>query len=117
MAARQKMTVDKGRKHMIKHIYLIKLKNRTDAPAVAERLRTLKREIPEIASLEIGIDFRGAENSYDLVECVSFRTEEDFRRFGENAYHEEIRRYLKTVQLATAKVDFSSVEPERERIS
>ena len=111
------MTVDRGRKHMIKHIYLIKLKNRADAPEVAERLQTLKREIPEIASLEIGIDFKGAENSYDLVECVSFRTEADFRRFGENAYHEGIRRYLKTVQLATAKVDFLSAQQEKERIS
>ena len=30
---------------------------------------------------------------------------EDFRRFGENTYHEGIRQYLKTVQTATAKVD------------
>lgn len=90
---------------MVKHIYLIKLKNRSDAPEVAEKLRTLKQEVPEIYELEIGVDFKGADNSYDLVEYCTFRSMEDFRRFGANAYHEGIRQYLKTVQLETAKVD------------
>ena len=90
---------------MIRHIYLIKLKDRDNAHEVAERLRTLKDHVSELYELQIGIDFKGADNSYDLVEYCTFKTMEDFRRFGENTYHEGIRQYLKTVQTATAKVD------------
>lgn len=93
---------------MIKHLYLIKLQDHTQASIVAEKLKTLKEHVPELYALEIGIDFKGDANSYDIAECCTFLTKEDFLAFGANAYHESIRQYLKSVQAATAKVDFET---------
>lgn len=90
---------------MIRHVYLIKLKDRSQAGIVAKKLRTLKEHVPEIYELDVGIDFKGADNSYDIVEYCTFKTKEDFEAFGVNTYHAGIREYLKTVQESTAKVD------------
>lgn len=95
---------------MIKHIYLIKLKDRRQASMVAEKLMTLKEHVPELYDLEVGIDFKGADTSYDVAECCTFLNEDDFIRFGTNPYHEHIRQFLKTVQQSIAKVDYTTAE-------
>lgn len=91
---------------MIKHVYLFKLRDRSAAGAVAERIRTLKDRIASIHALEVGVDFRGTGNSYDLIETCAFLTREDFDAFSADAYHEEIRQYLATVVEASWKVDY-----------
>lgn len=90
---------------MIQHVYLIKLKDRTMAGEVAERLRSLQDHVPSIDRVEVGVDFRGADNSYDLMEICTFRTREDFEAFCVDGYHAQIRRYMATVTDASWKVD------------
>ncbi|MFG6330548.1 MAG: Dabb family protein [Lachnospiraceae bacterium] len=91
---------------MIRHVYLFKLKDPSRRREAAEKLLTLKERVPEIAHIEVGLDFKGAENSYDLCECVSFKNREDFLAFGENAYHAEIRAYMASVQEDGVKIDY-----------
>lgn len=91
---------------MIKHVYLFKLRDRASAPEVLRKLETLRDRVPSIHRLELGIDFRGAGNSCDLIEVCEFLTREDFERFGGDAYHEQIRRYLATVVESSCKIDY-----------
>ncbi len=91
---------------MIKHVYLYKLKDKQTAREVAERLMTMKTNIPSVAAVEVGIDFAGAAASFDLLEMVCCKTEEDFRAFCTDPYHDQIRAYMKTVVQEGYKVDY-----------
>jgi len=91
---------------MIKHVYLYKLKADAHPDEVVQKLLTLRERIPQMAHMEVGLNFKPAANAYDLIESCEFRTMEDFRIFGADAYHEEIRQYMKTVVEHGVKIDY-----------
>ena len=82
---------------MIKHVYLYKLKDRSQAEEIAAKLMTMKDRIPSVYDVETGIDFIGAGSSFDLMELVVCRNMDDFRAFCTDAYHKFTEGY---------KVDF-----------
>lgn len=91
---------------MIRHVYLYKLKLGVSHQEVAQHLLSLRDHIPQIADMEVGFNFKPAENPYDLIESCAFSTLEDFRTFGADPYHEEIRQYMKTVMECGVKIDY-----------
>lgn len=91
---------------MVKHVYLFKLKDRKKAEEAAERIRTMKGNVPSITEVEVGIDFRGVKGSYDLIEICIFNTIADFEAFCVDPYHDQIRAYLSTVTEHSCKVDY-----------
>ena len=93
---------------MIKHVYLIKLKDRAMAETAAAKLRTLQDNVPSIHRVEVGLDFRGAANSYDLIQICEFKTREDFDAFCVDSYHDSIRKYMANLVEASWKVDYSN---------
>lgn len=93
---------------MIKHVYLIKLKQPDRAREVADRLLTMRVAIPEIADMEVGVDFKRDANSYDICEICVFRDEAAFRAFGAHPFHAEIREYVAEVSERVAKVDYTA---------
>lgn len=96
---------------MIKHIYLFKLKENVSPDEVAEKLMTLKDHVPEIREIEIGKDFKGASNSYDLCEYITFDSMEDYEAFGKNEYHDSIRKYMSKMQEIGVKIDYITAPP------
>lgn len=91
---------------MIKHVYLIKLKDPARARGVADRLLGMRDAIPEILDMEVGLDFRGTPTSYDVCEICTFATREDFEVFGRHPRHQQIRDYIDSVQQQIAKADY-----------
>lgn len=91
---------------MVKHVYLYKLKPGVSADDVRRELMTLREHVPEIADMEVGVNFKPAENAFDLVELCTFQSREDFLAFGANQYHERIRQYMKSVQQDGVKADY-----------
>ena len=49
---------------MIKHIYLYKLRDKSQAGEIAAKLMTMKDHIPSVYDVETGIDFVGAGSSF-----------------------------------------------------
>ena len=92
---------------MVKHVYLITLKDRMMMDEVAEKLMTLKDKIPYMVSMEVGLDFKGDSNSADIIEVCTFRNMDDFRAFGADRYHAEIREYMKDISSGT-KIDYET---------
>lgn len=92
---------------MIKHIYLFRLKENIDSNEVIQKLYTLAEHIPEIQEIEIGQDFRGAQNSYDICEYLTFNNMEDFEAFTNDPYHDSIRKYMAGVQASGVKIDYT----------
>ena len=86
---------------MVKHVYLIKLKDRSKAKEVVEKIRTLQGNVPSILR-----DFRGVKGSYDLIEICEFQTMADFEEFCVDPYHEQIRQYMAQVVEHSCKVDY-----------
>lgn len=95
---------------MIKHVYLIKLKEPDTIDAVIQKLKTLPEFIPQIYRLELGKDFTRASSSYDIYQCCEFLSEEDFQAFANHPYHDEVRRYLAEVRQNAVKVDFLLID-------
>lgn len=91
---------------MVKHVYLIKLKEREWAAEVVEKIRTLQDNVPSILRVEAAADFRGVKGSYDLIEICEFRTMADFEAFCVDPYHEQIRQYMAQVVEHSCKVDY-----------
>ncbi len=91
---------------MIKHVYLFKIKKEIPVEDVMAKLRTLQDHIPYFVDFEIGRDFKGAENSYDICEYCTFKNREDFVKFGADEYHAGIRKYMSEVQEAGVKIDY-----------
>lgn len=91
---------------MIKHVYLYKLADKSKAKEVADKLASMKKNIPSVEDVEVGIDFVGAKASFDLLECVICKTKEDFEAFCVDPYHDKIRSYMKTATREGYKVDY-----------
>ena len=92
---------------MIKHIVFTRFENPSEqAPEAAEKLRSLVGIIPEIVSLETGLDILHSERSYDLALIVTFRSREDLATYDHHPAHEEVRAFIKARRTATATVDF-----------
>ena len=91
---------------MIRHVYLIRLKDRSRAQECAEKIRSLRQHIPELHRVEVGLDFVGAPVSYDLIEICEFLTQHDFEVFTDHPYHAEIRKYIAAVKQDAVKVDY-----------
>lgn len=93
---------------MIRHVYLYCLKKGADKQEVVRRLMELKR-IPYMIDLEIGLDFKGAENSFELIEICTFASKEDFLRFGDEPLHCQIRAYMDGVRSQGVKIDYEVI--------
>jgi hypothetical protein len=92
---------------VFRHVYLYKLKPDVDPVQVKQKLMTLCA-LPSVYHMEVGLDFKHAQNSYDLIEDCFFKTQEDFLEFEKDAYHETIRQYMAGVQQAGVKIDYET---------
>ena len=91
---------------MIRHIYLIKLKEGADVQAAIEKMMSLKEHIPYMKAIECGVDFKGDSNSWEVCEMCTFETREDFIKFGADPYHAEVRQYMSGIIAQGAKIDY-----------
>ena len=91
---------------MIRHIYLIKLKEDADVQAAIDKMMSLKEHIPYMKAIECGVDFKGDSNSWEVCEMCTFENREDFVKFGADPYHAEVRKYMANVIEEGAKIDY-----------
>ena len=91
---------------MIRHIYLIKLKEGADVQAAIDKMMSLKEHIPYMKAMECGVDFKGDSNSWEVCEMCTFENREDFVKFGADPYHAEVRKYMANVIEEGAKIDY-----------
>ena len=91
---------------MVKHVYLIKLKDRSNAAEVVKKIKTLQENVPSLHRVEAAVDFRGVKGSYDLIEICEFQSMADFEEFCVDPYHEQIRQYMAQVTEHSCKVDY-----------
>ncbi len=93
---------------MIKHIVFFKLKNNSSQSAqeVKKRLLSLQKHIDVLKSIEVGIDFKKSERSYDIALITVFENEEDLNAYAIHPYHLEVVKFIKERAKDSKTVDF-----------
>jgi hypothetical protein len=94
---------------MFTHIVFFKFKNRNDSNEAGRILLSMEGNIPELRSLEVGIDVLHTERSYDLSLITKFDSLEDMKAYAVHEYHvNEVLKYLKPMIETSKVVDFIS---------
>lgn len=94
---------------MVTHIVLFKLEEpQVHAPIICNMLQGLVEKIPQIRSMQTGVDFMHSERSYDMALIVTFDNREDLAIYDKNPDHAEVRKYIHAHRLGSKTVDFES---------
>lgn len=92
---------------MIKHIVMWKFKQGQEKKMeeFLEGLLSLKGEIPELKSIEVGKNIN-AENTYQAVLISTFDSLEDLERYKINPKHMAVSNLCKNIREDRVSVDF-----------
>ncbi len=90
---------------MIRHVVLMKLTDPADAPEVKTRLEALAGEVPEILTLDVGLDVLRTDVSYDLWLITTHSSRETLAGYQSHPVHEEFRSWVGPRLAARAVVD------------
>lgn len=71
-----------------------------------DRLLALRGKIPEIRSMEVGININPSDRSFDAVLVSEFDSLEALRAYSTNPLHVEVSAFCKTIRTASHSVDY-----------
>lgn len=98
---------------MIKHIVMWKLKEASEGKTklenckiIKESLEDLKTKIPQIVSLEVGVNIVEDANAYDLVLYSEFKSQEDLDVYQKHPDHVQAASYIGKVRESRVVVDY-----------
>lgn len=93
---------------MYTHVVMFKLKDRKDIDFVADTLRSMEGRIPELMSLEVGINDIESERNYDLILIARFQSQDDYLVYADHEYHvNEVLARIKDLRESAVAVDFA----------
>ena len=93
---------------MIVHNLLLKLQDRNSESRIKAKdlLLTLKGNVEMIRDLNVALDIRRADSSYDVALIAKFDTKADFQSYLVHPFHIEVGNQLKNNIAAAASVCF-----------
>jgi len=99
---------------MIKHIVFWRVKdgfeNQTKSEIIEHIVKIiteLKAHIPEIVNIEVGKDFNGSPQAFDVALYSEFRSKEDLNTYQNHPEHQKVAQYIKSVAVERAVVDYT----------
>ncbi len=99
---------------MLKHVVMWKLKAEAEGRTKAENALWMKEHlealvgvVPEIRSLEVGINCKPGEMAYDAVLISTFDNEEALATYKVHPEHVKISAYCKKIREARVVVDYN----------
>ena len=97
---------------MIKHIVMWKFKEEAEGKSKEDNIKIIKKDledlvgqIPQIRSLEVGINKTEDKTAYDAVLVSTFDTMDDLRTYKEDPRHKKAAAYNKLCRIERADVD------------
>jgi len=91
---------------MVKHIVMWKLKDKTEARVLQERLEALNGRIPGLLHLEAGIDFLESEQSADLVLVAELENRKALDAYQQHTEHQAVVPLVKAAAISRTVVDY-----------
>ena len=92
---------------MIKHIVCFKLKDFADAEKAKETLRSMEGKVPQLRSIEVGIDQLHSERSYDVILQVTVDSMQALEEYQRDDYHcSVVKPFMHAVRQTSVAVDY-----------
>lgn len=93
---------------MITHVVLLKLKDRRPEAQLRVRdlLASMAGRVPQLESLEVGIDTVRSARSYDVSLISRFETWDDASRYQEHPYHQQTLSQIQPLIESAVVVDY-----------
>jgi len=73
---------------------------------VKDRLDELLSKIPNLKSMEVGIDFNQSDRAFDLSLYSTFDTENDLKVYASHPEHMKVVELIKSVTVESKVVDY-----------
>ncbi len=93
---------------MIRHVVMWKFKDgeQENMMLFRERLLGLRGKIPEIRSMEVGVNVNPSDRSYDAVLVADFDSLDALNAYSTNPLHVEVAEFCKTIRTGSVSVDY-----------
>ena len=93
---------------MVKHIVMFKLKekNAENMEAAFSALRSLDGKIESLKFIEVGVDFKESERSYDLVLTTHFDDKEGLSAYASHPTHLPVIETMRNLCSNSIVVDY-----------
>lgn len=93
---------------MIKHIVFFKLKDSSSESVIrtANVLRNMEGKIPQLVSLEVGVDVIRSERSYDIALITEVQSLEDLQAYQVHPVHQEVIQHMNEFKESSIAVDY-----------
>ena len=98
---------------MLKHVVMWRFKEGAEGKTRKEHaewmkahLEQLTKVIPEICSLEVGVNEREGEMAYDAVLISVFKDADALKAYKEHPEHKKVSAYCKSVRESRTVVDY-----------
>ncbi len=95
---------------MLRHIVMIKFADRANKDKASAELKKmlndLLAEIPELKSMEVGLNVNTKPSAFDLVLTSDFDDESGLNAYREHPEHQKVLDYLQSVMEKAAVVDY-----------
>jgi hypothetical protein len=98
---------------MVKHIVMWRLKAEThgnsaevNARLIKEKLEALRGRIPELLSIEVGLDFSKTDSSTDVVLYSEFADKAALESYQRHPEHEALKPFIGEVTSERRLVDY-----------
>ena len=93
---------------MIKHIVMFKLKEKStdNLKALTSALNGMKGQIDTLKFLEVGVDFKGSDRSFDLVLTTHFEDHQGLETYAGHKVHQPVIQLARSLCSQTVVVDY-----------
>ena len=92
---------------MIKHVVILKLNENSPFEEIKEKIINLKKYIPQIIKIEVGIDIRFDKNPSDICIIATFKNKIDLEIYANHPKHLEIiKNHIKPYLKERCVIDY-----------
>ena len=94
---------------MIKHIVCFKLKDASEnnLNETANVLRSMEGKVPQLKSIEVGVDILKSERSYDIILIVTVDDRAALDAYQNDPYHcDVVKKHMHAVRESSIAIDY-----------
>ncbi len=94
---------------MVKHIVLFKLKDNSPENCLKakEILLSMEGNVPQLRSIEVGVDYLHSDRSYDLALIVTVDSKAALESYQQDPYHcSVVKPHMHAVRSSSVALDF-----------
>ncbi|MBF0290128.1 MAG: Dabb family protein [SAR324 cluster bacterium] len=93
---------------MVKHIVMFKLaeKNQASMDKALAALKSLDGAVETLRSIEVGVDFKESERSYDIVLTTQFDDKAGLETYAAHPNHQPVLQTMRELCASSVVVDY-----------